>query len=172
MENTILDQIQQASGSKRSGDRLGTYTVVLPGATAKAPRRWLHIEAHEHEFFVFEEVGQGKKATLVTTRRPVVDLGTFTCRGFSAGTQAVPKGCAATLGRVAELLSKEPTASVMLRSASKHGPDRWYDLAIEEIRARMVGNDDAKGWARFAGRPPHWAGGTSVQLVVRRPDLS
>jgi len=98
-ENKILDQIQDARGESRSGDRLNQYTVdvdLIPGTAPKARGRnkppstgkVLFIEAHQNEYLI--SAGNINTKTPPTVRRvPSVPDGVFRITGFTTGSQDV-----------------------------------------------------------------------------------
>ena len=80
-----------------------------------------------------------------------------------------------TLQRIADLLSKDPTASVVLRAtadkASTAAVAHWYHALQEGIRDRMADDVILRSWRRFSTRPAAAGQPNVVEISIRRPDL-
>lgn len=176
-ETKILDELQAAHGQPRSGERLHTHIAVVktPGSGKQVSERTLHIEAHEVDYIVFEVVQAGRKEKMKVTRAPATSLGTWHCKGFTSRSRSVPKGSEPTLQKIADLLSKDPTASVVLRAtadkASTAAAGIWYHVLQEGVRERMTDNSILRSWRRFSTRPATAGTSNDVEISVRRPDL-
>jgi hypothetical protein len=179
-EDTILGELQDALGQPRSGTRRLTFTAVLPGsghtpAERARTERNLKIETHDNDFVVYElgELGTG---TIKKVLRAAADpLGSWRVPGFTAASAAIPKGSEATMQKVADLLSKDPTACVMLRpTADANAAPKTFDWCLQVERAiqqRMLDDPIRRSGERFSILPTTVAPTNAIDLTVRRPKL-
>ena len=176
-ETKILDELQAAHGQSRSGARLHTHIAVVPGTgkRGKPADRTLHIEAHEVDFILFEVTQVRGRDKMNVTRAPAKSLGAWRCRGFTKESRSVPKGAEPTLQKIADLLSNDPTAAVVLRATadakSTGAVPFWYHALEEAIRDRMAEDVILRSWRRFNTRPATTGTPNQVEITVRRPDL-
>ena len=180
--DTVLEQLQQSAGQAPSGARLNTYlaevkvTSKVGGRTATKDRT-LRIAAHRNEYFVFDVDLTGTSRNLVIRRAPVVKMGTVQVGGFTAQSNAVPKGAAPNLQKVADLLVANPTASLVFSATADATAAprawRWYDELWQAIANLMPTKAFflLKDSERYHGEPVRSGSANSVEIEIRRPDL-
>jgi hypothetical protein len=171
VENKVLDELQTAAGQRLSGARLGDYTLALPAKTGD--HRILNVTIHQHEFVVIERVpAGGTKKKMKITRDPGADLGTWQLSGFGASA-GLPKGAEATLRQVADIMSKEPAAAVLLQATadtnSASFAEKWLHAVTDGVVNLTKDDPELRSWRRY-GNDTTLAGSTNkVQITVRRP---
>jgi hypothetical protein len=173
VEDTILAELQQASGQKLSGARGNTYKFLT--GTGKAQKhQW--AEAYENDYLLWDEP-VGKPGTFTNARRVgKVHVRTFTVTGFS-DTVHLPKGVDKTLTVVADLLKKDRSASVVLAGtaadAKVAGEVPKWGLKLEDRIIELIGSGDelTRASGRFHKAPARTGGSNQVVITVNRPDL-
>jgi hypothetical protein len=177
VENKVLDELQGAQGGTRSGSRLSNYSVgVAPpksGRGRNGDARIFHVEVHQHEFVVIEQVaGRGGAKKMNIKRDAGTGLGTWHLSGFGPSA-TLPKGSDATLQQIADILSNDPTAAVVLQATadpkSASFAPKWLTAVTDAVVNRTKDDPELRSWGRY-GNDTTVSGSTNeVLITVRRP---
>jgi hypothetical protein len=175
VEDKVLAELQTAAGDTLSGRRMRDYIIDAPDEKRKGQRRFIRAETHEHEFVLFESIPGGSVGARRITRDPGTTIHTAELVGFGRRDIGLPSGAEKVLREVADLLSADLTAAVILQPISlawsTMDAASWPQLVTEGIQQLMTTSDSiARFDGRFSPHPVTKPGDyNGVQITVRRP---
>jgi hypothetical protein len=175
VEDQVLAELQAAAGGPRSGRRMRDYIIDVPDPRrGRGARRFVRAETHEHEFVLYEQAPGARVGTLRITRDAGTTLGSWELVGFGRDI-GVPTGAGRVLQHVAQLLTADPAAAVILQATSlawsTMDAPQWLQDVTDGIQARMTTRDSVLTFdGRFSPHPATTSGNVNaVRLTVRRP---
>ena len=171
-EDSVLGELQDAAGVARSGRRLSEYIAILGTRPAQIKR---NIQVHENDYLVWDQRFGDPRGRVISARRaPIKQVAQFQLAGFANPNKAVPEAAGPFLKRVADLLSADRTASVVIRSYAV--PSAAKDAVFWAFRTGNAIRDnipdvEAASESRLVDRPVESSDINRVTVVVNRPDI-
>ena len=165
--NLVLDQLQGASGAKKSGRRQAQYTFVT-GKGARRRTTW--AEARENQYHLWDAAPGGGIANARTAG--IVQLADLSIE-FSTLWEGLPSTAQPVIAQIADLMAKHPSATVVLQgfaSARKAAKVQDWYWAIHGAVRTLMGNPELSTEQRYAFEPAR-TGDSRVQITVNRPDI-
>jgi hypothetical protein len=175
VEDKVLAELQTAAGDTLSGRRMRDYIIDAPNEKGRGERRFIRAETHENEFVLYESVPGGSVGARRITRDAGTTVRTGELVGFGRREIGLPTGADKVLREIADLLSADLSAAVILQPISlawsTMDAASWPQLITERIQELMTTSDVvARFDGRFSPHPVTRPGDyNGVQLTVRRP---
>ena len=175
VEDRVLAELQAEAGGTLSGRRMRDYIIDAPNERGRGPRRFIRAETHENEFVLYEAVPGAAVGARKITRDAGTTVSTRELVGFGRRDIGLPTGADKVLRAIADLLSADATAAVILQPVSlawsTMDAPLWPQLVTERIQQLMTTKDVVVRYdGRFSPHPVTKPGDyNGVQITVRRP---
>ena len=175
VEDKVLAELQAEAGGPQSGRRMRDYIIDAPNDRGRGPRRFIRAETHENDFILYEAVPGAAVGARRITRDAGTTVRTRELVGFGRRDIGLPTGADKVLQEIADLLSADTTAAVILQPISlawsTMDAPLWPQLVTEGIQQLMTTSDVVARYdGRFSHHPVTKSGDyNGVQITVRRP---
>ena len=176
VEDKVLAELQaEAGGAAVGAAHAGLHHRRCRTSGAGGHGRFIRAETHENDFVLYEAVPGAAVGARRITRDAGTTVRTRELVGFGRRDIGLPIGADKVLREIADLLSADTTAAVILQPISlawsTMDAPLWPQLVTEGIQQLMTTSDVVARYdGRFSHHPVTKPGDyNGVQITVRRP---